>query len=59
MPQVAVEWKWSSKEFLEQTCIKAGLEIQGFPVGEPIPPQKPLSFSEKEEISNALMNMPQ
>jgi len=40
-------------------CIKAGLEIQGFPVGEPIPPQKPLSFSEKEEISNALMNMPQ
>lgn len=40
-------------------CIKAGLEIQGFPVGDPIPPQKTLSFSEKEEISNALINMPQ
>lgn len=25
LPQVAPEWHWSSKEFLEQTCIKAGL----------------------------------
>lgn len=25
LPQVAQEWKWHSKEFLEQTCIKAGL----------------------------------
>jgi len=40
-------------------CIKAGLQIQGFPVGDPIPPQKPLSFSEKKEISNALKNIPQ
>lgn len=35
-------------------CIKAGLEIQGFPVGDPIPPQKPLTSIEKEEISQAL-----
>lgn len=26
LPQVAVEWKWKPKEFLEQTCMKAGLE---------------------------------
>jgi uncharacterized protein (TIGR00296 family) len=26
LPQVAVEWKWKPKEFLEQTCRKAGLE---------------------------------
>jgi len=25
LPQVAVEWKWSADEFLEQTCRKAGL----------------------------------
>lgn len=26
LPQVAKEWKWSSEKFLEETCIKAGLE---------------------------------
>ena len=25
LPQVAVEWKWDAKEFLNQTCKKAGL----------------------------------
>ncbi len=25
LPQVPVEWKWNVKEFLEQTCWKAGL----------------------------------
>lgn len=25
LPQVAVEWKWDSAEFVAQTCIKAGL----------------------------------
>jgi len=25
LPQVAVEWKWDSAEFLNQTCVKAGL----------------------------------
>ena len=25
LPQVAVEYKWDSKTFLEQTCVKAGL----------------------------------
>lgn len=25
LPQVPVEWNWNKKEFLEETCIKAGL----------------------------------
>ncbi len=25
LPQVAIEWNWDSKEFLNQTCMKAGL----------------------------------
>ena len=25
LPQVAVEYKWTSEEFLEETCVKAGL----------------------------------
>jgi len=27
LPQVAVEWKWDVKEFLNQTCAKAGLDF--------------------------------
>jgi AmmeMemoRadiSam system protein A len=25
LPQVAVEWKWDARQFLEETCLKAGL----------------------------------
>jgi uncharacterized protein (TIGR00296 family) len=25
LPQVAVEWHWDSKQFISQTCVKAGL----------------------------------
>jgi uncharacterized protein len=25
LPQVAFEWNWDRKRFLEETCIKAGL----------------------------------
>lgn len=25
LPQVAVEWKWDGRQFLEETCLKAGL----------------------------------
>jgi AmmeMemoRadiSam system protein A len=50
LPQVAVEWKWSREQFLEETCLKAGLppdawrhgaRIQAFTAqvfGEPHPP---------------------
>ncbi len=27
LPQVAIEWKWDSQRFLEETCRKAGLPV--------------------------------
>lgn len=30
LPQVAVEWEWDVKEFLEQTCAKAGLNVDAW-----------------------------
>ena len=35
-------------------CIKAGLEMQGFPVGKPLPPQEPLSGIALEEVRQVL-----
>ncbi len=35
-------------------CIKAGLELQGFPVGDPLPPQAPLTAAAREEVRRAL-----
>lgn len=35
-------------------CIKGGLELQGFPVGAPLPPQAPLSEAGKAELAAAL-----
>jgi 4-hydroxy-tetrahydrodipicolinate synthase len=31
-------------------CIKGALELQGFPVGDPLPPQAPLSAEGREEL---------
>jgi len=38
-------------------CIKAALEIQGFAVGEPIPPLKALSNQDKEELKQLLFSL--
>jgi 4-hydroxy-tetrahydrodipicolinate synthase len=35
-------------------CIKGGLELQGYAVGAPLPPQAPLSAEGKEEVRRAL-----
>ncbi len=35
-------------------CIKGGLELQGYPVGAPLPPQAPLSPEGIEEMRRAL-----
>ena len=35
-------------------CIKGGLELQGYPVGAPLPPQAPLSPEGVEEVRRAL-----
>jgi 4-hydroxy-tetrahydrodipicolinate synthase len=36
-------------------CIKGGLELQGYDVGPPLPPQAPLSAEGREEIRQALI----
>ena len=38
-------------------CIKASLEIQGFPVGNPILPLHPLKANEREEIKDILQSI--
>ncbi len=35
-------------------CIKGGLQLQGYPVGDPLPPQTPLSEQGKEDVGRAL-----
>ena len=35
-------------------CIKGGLELQGYPVGDPLPPQAPLSAEGILEVKQAL-----
>jgi len=35
-------------------CVKAGLRLQGFDAGDPIPPQRPLSEAAVDEIREAL-----
>ena len=35
-------------------CIKGGLELQGYAVGDPLPPQAPLSREGREEVRRAL-----
>lgn len=38
-------------------CIKACLELQGFPVGDPIPPLQPIRGKALEEIAEALKSV--
>jgi 4-hydroxy-tetrahydrodipicolinate synthase len=35
-------------------CIKGGLQLQGYPVGDPLPPQAPLSPEGVEDVRDAL-----
>jgi 4-hydroxy-tetrahydrodipicolinate synthase len=35
-------------------CIKAGLQIQGYDVGDPIPPQQPLSAEDRKTVEQIL-----
>jgi 4-hydroxy-tetrahydrodipicolinate synthase len=35
-------------------CIKAGLELQGYEVGDPVPPQSPLSASDRAQVAHIL-----
>ena len=38
-------------------CIKAGLELQGFPVGDPVPPQPPVTDEGRQEIRQVLKSI--
>ncbi|HEY1152697.1 MAG TPA: dihydrodipicolinate synthase family protein [Pseudolabrys sp.] len=39
-------------------CMKAGLEIQGYAVGDPVPPQVPLNPAEREAVAKILADLP-
>src|SRR6478672_1377076 len=38
-------------------CIKAGLQLQGYDVGEPIPPQAPLTADERKIVEKTLAEL--
>jgi 4-hydroxy-tetrahydrodipicolinate synthase len=38
-------------------CIKAGLQIQGYYVGDPVPPQTALSTDERNAVARALADI--
>jgi 4-hydroxy-tetrahydrodipicolinate synthase len=39
-------------------CIKAGLQIQGYEVGDPVPPQSPLSPDDRKVVEGILASLP-
>jgi 4-hydroxy-tetrahydrodipicolinate synthase len=39
-------------------CIKAGLQIQGYAVGDPVPPQAPLSAEDRKVVEGLLASLP-
>jgi 4-hydroxy-tetrahydrodipicolinate synthase len=39
-------------------CIKAGLQIQGYAVGDPVPPQAALSAEERKQVEGILASLP-
>jgi len=49
---------WSLNVAFEQysfaACVKVGLEMQGFPVGPPLPPQQQLNEEGKRVVSQIL-----
>jgi 4-hydroxy-tetrahydrodipicolinate synthase len=38
-------------------CIKAGLQIQGYPVGDPLPPQAALTEDERKVVAAVLADL--
>lgn len=56
---LAVQWPlWALNDAFQRfnlaACIKAGLEHLGYPVGPPLPPQRPLAPAEREELAGIL-----
>lgn len=49
LPQVATEWGWSREEFLEHTCMKAGLRADAYRHGARVSWFEAEVFGEEEE----------
>lgn len=49
LPQVATEWGWNRREFLEQTCVKAGLPRDAWKEGAEIYVFEAQVFGEEEK----------
>jgi 4-hydroxy-tetrahydrodipicolinate synthase len=47
----------SFQKFGLAPCIKAALELQGFPVGDPVPPLRPLQPQEKAALKQILQSV--
>lgn len=69
---LALQKKWDEALILQQklwsinqvfakynlaACIKAALDIQGFPVGDPLPPQMPLTLEQREDVTAILSHL--
>ncbi len=52
---------WKVNEIFQKyglaACVKAALEIQGYHIGEPILPLKPLTDDEKSVIKNVITQL--
>ncbi len=46
-----------SDRFNLAACIKAGLQSQGYPVGDPVPPQAALTPDERRQVEAALREL--
>ncbi len=44
-------------QFNLAACIKAGLQIQGYAVGDPVPPQAALAPAERDAVENILLDV--
>ncbi len=48
---------WIFQKYALAPCIKACLQLQGFPVGDPIPPLQPLKGQALKEIEAVLKSL--
>lgn len=53
LPQVAVEWKWDRRRFLEEVCVKAGLARDAWRCGAKIQAFTARVFSEPYDLAGS------
>jgi len=52
LPQVALQWGWDARQFLEQTCLKAGLEKDAWRRGAQVEAFTAVVFGEDRSPAN-------